>query len=414
MLKKILKIFGYLLLALIILPIVGYFSFLGWEYITGGNYVKYLNKNSETSSLDSSLEFTLMNDDINESSYIVVGEAHGFKETSKFDVEFFKHLHKNFNVSTYMSELDYVQGNMMNEYLVSGNDSLLEVILKNWVVIQGRNNRDYNNKYKAFHEYYKSLPDNDKFKFIGVDKIQDWELLTLYINRLSAIDTSLRDIIYEKETVLKQIKKRLIYLLEFDTLNSELKFELDLLNDNVEYVENKVRREEVLFTNFYDIYNEFDLTKEKVYGYFGFYHAFLYRINGKHPMTSQIRKSDLGLDNKILSMNFTLVDCDMIINSAMLPEFLRSGSKYSKMPVSYDSPWFMYMYGIQDLKRISDDNSKTIIKLNGENTPYSNTSRLKKTIKVLPFVPDMEMTDEGKPYIHYTILLRNSDWAEPL
>ena len=71
-------------------------------------------------------------------------------------------------------------------------------------------------------------------------------------------------------------------------------------------------------------------------------------------------------------------------------------------------------YGIRDFKRTTAENHKSLLKMNGENNPYSNSSRLTTTIQLLPVTDIFEMTDEGKPYIQYTIFVRNSDWAEPI
>jgi hypothetical protein len=107
------------------------------------------------------------------------------------------------------------------------------------------------------------------------------------------------------------------------------------------------------------------------------------------------------------------VDSYMVLDSKMLPEQARTGKVNSRIPLSTDNIIFMYIYGIQDFKRITPENHKSIIKLNGINNPYAEAERLTTTFKILPIVPSFEMNDKGKPYVQYTVFVRNSDWAEP-
>lgn len=413
-LKKTFKIIFLVFLALIFISIAAYFSFLGWERITGGKFVDYLNQNKETVGIDDSFSYKIMENDLAENKLILVGESHGFEEPTKFDIDFFKHLYSNFNVRNYFAELDFAQAKLMNEYMETGDESTLQTILQNWIVIQGRNNKDYFDKYRAFHQFYQKLPADDKFKFVGVDRIQDWNTLTIYINYLSETDSTLPPIIFHSETGISDLKNRIQQLIAVDGTDDKLQSELPHLLKNIEYKTAKSRRETVMFQNFSDLYEAYGLSEEKVYGYFGIYHILQYRVNGKHPLASQLRQSDLGLAGKILSMNFLFVDSYMITDSKMLPEFMRDEGEFSKMPVSADNMLLMYIYGIGDFKRTTEEYHKSLVKLNGENNPYSNSNRMNTTFQLLPLTELWEMNDKGKPYTQFTIFVRNSDWAEPI
>ncbi len=412
MIKKALILLAKIILGIILLIILAYYSFLGWEYITGGKYVDYLNNNKETVGIDDSFSYELMENDLAQNKLILVGEIHGFEEPTKFDIHFFKHLYNNFGVRTYFAELDYSQAIKMNEYFKTGNEDFLKAALENWVVIQGRNNKDYFDKYRAFHQFYQELPEDDKFIFMGVDKMQDWNLLTEYINQLSEIENTLSPIVYNEETGISQLKERARLLIAKVDSNSH--FELNHILKNIQYKEEKTFRENVLFQNFYDLYKEKGLSNEKVYGYFGLAHVFQYRLNGNHPLASQIRLSDLGLENDMLSMNFLFVDSYNAMKSNMLPEGMRDEGKYTRMKITSDNLLFMYIYGIQDFKRTTPENHKSIIKMNAANSPYSNSGRLSTMYQILPVTDLFEMTDKGKPYTQYTIFVRNSDWAKPM
>ena len=131
-------------------------------------------------------------------------------------------------------------------------------------------------------------------------------------------------------------------------------------------------------------------------------------------MASKIRQSDLGLEDKILSINIMMNDSYMVMPSKQLPEFMRDEGKYTRMPVSADNMLFTYIVGIKDFKRMTPEHQKSLIKMDEKNSPYSNTLRMNKTIQLLPVTDILEITDKGKPYIQYTVFIRNSDWAEPM
>ena len=387
-----------------------YGGFHLWEYATGGKYIKYLSENSETIPLDSNFTFDVLGRDIEKKQLILVGEIHGFGEPAKFDLSLFKFLHENHNVDYYIAEVDFVQATLLNDFLKSGDENILKAVLNKWVVVQGRNNQDYFNKYLALHQYYQALPENNKFKFIGIDRLQDGELLKNYLKALylSAIQEN-PDTLENKSlgTLFEELAE--IYRAAPDTL-----FILSHLKSNVIFIEDKQDREEVMFQNFSELYKTYHLAEHKLYGYFGLYHVFQYRVNGKDPLASKIRQSDLGLADKILSINIMMNDSYMVMPSSQLPEFMSDEGPYTRMPVSADNMLFAYIVGIKDFKRMTPEHQKSLIKMDGQNSPYSNSIRMNKTIQILPVTDIFELTDKGKPYAQYTVFMRNSDWAAPM
>ena len=380
------------------------------EYATGSKFVQYLTENSETIPIDQSFSYENMEKDIDQCKLILVGESHGFKEPSKFDIDFFKYLHKNHHVNHYIAELDFVQASFLNDYLASGDEELLSAALNKWAVEQGRNNKDYFNKYVELHKYYVQLPENEKFEIIGIDNIHDTELLSRYL-RLFFTNTELEN----PETVDNKI-----LLNQIDTLttiynnNPNTLFILSHLKSNLKYAQEQVGREEAMFKNFRSLYKYHHLENKKVYGFIGLYHVFQYRVNGKHPLASKIRQSDLGLEGKMLSINFMMNDSYMVMPSNKLPKFMRDKGKYTRMPVSADNILVIYIYGVKDFKRMTPLHSKSLVKMNGDDSPYAGSNRLNTTIQLLPVTDVFNITDKGKPYTQYTIFVRNSDWAEPM
>lgn len=409
MIKRILKTVFKGIIGILLLIAMAYGGFHLWEYATGGKYVDYLKENSETVSLNESFSFNMLDNDIAKNSLIMVGEIHGFEEPQKFDYDLFTHLNANHHVTQYYAELDYVQALVLNEYMESGDEKLLQAALKNWAVVQGRNNKDYNDKFRKFHAYYQDIPEKQKFKFLGVDQLQDVQLTIEYLNSLSDSIKIEHTEKLDLENLFSQLEQlNAIYAESPDTL-----FHLTQIKNNLNFYSDKTNRENVLFKNFQALYQEKNNKQEKAYAYFGLYHVFQYRVNNNEPLAAQIRMSDLGLTNKILSINFLMVDSYMIMPSNQLPDFMRDKGKFSKMPISSDVMLFMYIYGIKDFKRMTPENHKSLVKMNADNSPYATSNRLNKTIQLLPVADKFEFNEPGKPYVQYTLFVRNSDWAEP-
>jgi hypothetical protein len=388
---------------------LSYGGFHLWEYTSGGKYVSYLQNNSETKHLGESFDFRIMDEDIQKSKLILAGEIHGFQEPQDFDLEFFKYLHQNHGVNKYLAELDFVQAHLLNQFLESGNQKLLHKILNKWVVAQGRNNKSYFEKYIQFYEYYQSLPMENKFQFVGIDKIQDWSLITEFIGDY----TKNKMIEIENRSDIEKLLQNIdTIILDYDGVKDSLQM-LYHMQSNIQYSLDKVGREEIMYNNFMEYFSNGSFGQSKLYGFFGLFHVMQYRVNGNQPFASLVRQSDLGLVEKILSINFVMNNSYMVMPSKQLPEFIRDKGNYTKMPVSADNMLIMYMIGIKDFKRVTPEYHKSIFKMNSIDSPYGSSSRLNKSIQLLPVTDLFELNDKGKPYVQYTVFVRNSDWAEP-
>jgi hypothetical protein len=239
MIKKISRTILKLILGIVLLIAIAYGTFHLWEYTTGGEYVKYLKENCETVSLDESFSYDIAKTDIDKSKLILVGEIHGTEEPSKFDVDFFKYLNENYGVKHYLAELDFIQAEYLNQFMVNKDQKLLKKILKRWVVVQGRNNQDYFYKYLKFQELYEKLPEGQKFRFIGIDRIQDWELTTSYLNDLIPKDSTLSTIEFNMDGIQETLIGRIDMLNQYYANDSTRLVKLARIKSNIEMVQMK-------------------------------------------------------------------------------------------------------------------------------------------------------------------------------
>lgn len=107
-------------------------------------------------------------------------------------------------------------------------------------------------------------------------------------------------------------------------------------------------------------------------------------------------------------------DSYMVMPSNELPEFMQESGEYTRMPISADNMLFMYLVGIKDFKRMTPENYKSMVKLNSDDSHYSNTIRLDKAIQLLQVTDLLEFDVKEKPYTQYSIFVRNYDWAQPI
>lgn len=412
---KILKILFKGLLSIVVLSLITYGIFRAREYFVGSDYVNYLTKNSESVALGDPFSFDIVTEDLLNSSLILVGEVHGFEVPTKFDVDFFDHLHSEFNVNSYVLEMDHSQAHLMNKFNKTGDTELLDKVLDKWVVSAGRNNHDYRERWINLRKIYTDQP----FTYYGNNNISDYNLLAEHINELAQEQLIKFDDSIPDSLKLKQLESTLETVLDtinLDNDSSELYWVYRHLLKNVTYDLEGKNREEILTENLVDLYNHYQLKEKKVYGYYGIGHTLLDTFkSGYEPMASRVSKLDPWFKNEILSLNFAFCDSYTIMPSRALPSILQDKGKYTRVPVSYDNIWLNYMYGIEDLKRVTEEGTKTIIKLNGENSPYFTSNRLFKMFKLLPVgqVINAKAESNTTDYSQYLIFVRNSDWAEP-
>ncbi|WP_445385861.1 hypothetical protein ACT6NV_03375 [Robiginitalea sp. IMCC44478] len=413
---KLLKRFFKWIFILIVLCISAYGIFRGVEYFKGSDYIAYLEANQESVGLDEPFTFEICRKDIEEKSLILVGEIHGFEEPTKFDVDFFQYLRTDFNVETYLMEMDHSQAYFMNKYNQTGDQDLLKRILQNWVVNAGKNNQDYLDRWINLQQVYKDHP----FQYYGINNISDVDLLVDHLNDLTGEELVMPQESKSDSLVLVEVKAVLESLSQSKdsaTYSPEVTWDIQYLLKNVNYWLEDTYREEILTDNLQDVYERFQLKEEKVYGSFGLGHTLTGPFeSGYQPMAYRVIQADPWFEDKILSMNFVFCDSHTVMPSKSLPGILQDDGKYTRVPVSYDNIWLSYLYGIEDLKRVTDKESKTIFKLNAEDSPYKSSDRLFRMFKILPVG---QVINAGKGFnttdlAQYLIFVRNSDWAEPI
>ena len=402
--KRIFKLFGKGFAILLILLIIMFSLFRITEHLKGNNFISYLEGNIESSTNPDDLTFQLMYDDLQKSKLILVGEIHGFQDATKFDPVFFSFLRKEFKIKHFLVEMDFAQAHYLNIYNQTGDEKLLDEVLNKWVVYIGRESVDYKDKFKKLRQIYLH---EGEFTYYGNNNISDIELVKRFSNEVlnqtfnyeSEESDSIQFIEIQEKFVQSEVPANHLWL-------------ADYVLKNVEYSIAGKNREEILTENLIALYDRYDLSNEKVYGSYGLGHTVLAPFEGGYKsMATRFAEMRTDFKDAILSTNFVFLDSKMSIHSKGLPGFMQDEGDYTNISVSYDNVLTSYLYGIDDLRRITEDNSFNLIKLNGSDSPYRHSQRLSSMFKILPFgqVINARENNVTSDYYDYLILVRNSD-----
>jgi hypothetical protein len=153
-----------------------------------------------------------------------------------------------------------------------------------------------------------------------------------------------------------------------------------------------------------------------MYGFWGRFHAMQDSVNSDMSFSAMLKKSDLPLKNKIVSIPVFCIESSSMIPTAFLPPMAQQkGTIYSKVSMVNDDSFIYTVSGIKTLKPFVNKNEVVLFKLNGVNSPY---------LQGLDLVASSSQFDKnfnwsgGKgrattDYFQYAIVVSNADWAVP-
>src|SRR5699024_287481 len=240
------------------------------------------------------------------------------------DVAMFKHLHEKKDIRIYLAEMDIAQSYYLNEYLEQSS--------KNWIVNIGQISKIYRNeKWGKLKKYYENLTADKKFQVIGIDVIRDYKLLHTLLNQ---------KLLYQYE--IPKDKDGLIQwgILNLPEILSEHAYAEEdrlLLNDITFILTNMKEsntRDEFMFRQFKYYYQQKNWSDKSLYGCFGVYHT----LQGlEKTFAGKIKKSELGIGSKMISINPIYLNSHLTVLSSYLPWFIADDTEYTRLSISQDN-----------------------------------------------------------------------------
>lgn len=410
----------------------------------GSEEQKFLYDNHSIIDIDKNVpELDLLKSSLQENDVFLTGETHALVVNKKLQLQFIKYLNKEAGVRNILLENSYGFGEMINNYLDTGEEEILvklyELCLSPVVVLNNEELSFWRNVYS----YNKKLDKNKKLNFVGIDlennvfvtiaylismlhdgdipkKIKDNILSLRKLEELAEKNKKWQEkngfenmldgnIVTEIDEVLRNLDKDMeiynniykLYLGEnYFSFNYSVKNRIrtiefyDTNNQRQDKDEQYIERDQIIYDNFIALYN--NLPKGKYYGQFGSAHIFQKSFVYHSKLVGSTYYSSIGeilnnpnspVKNKVISIKYFYVDS-----------------------VGYDSP-AKNTVEINDLSQEgkelfspfmkSDD--VVLFRLIGGNSPFENKLIWLDNLKTKE--PEGGITTD---YYQYLILIKNS------
>ncbi len=301
------------------------------------NYIKKNSRDLKLNDIDDNSDLDLIWKNIKDKSIIFTNKYYAVKEDSYIQYKFINYLMDNWDLKYFLVEWGHASGIILNKYLQSGDEKLLDDILQ-WEPIEMRNTEEAREFMKKLYLKNKSLPEDKKLTIVGLDIAEEQGGVIYYFKDiLEKYKEIPKEQLDKMKNVLKYSelewtigRKSSEFLKSLEDLDKDLEeneniyvkylgsegvFDLKLIVNNLK---NNSGINEVLFSpvhvnkdyyeqigkmnykNFKKIYEHFD--GGKYYLHYGTQHAYQNEINNVKFLGGNL-KEDSNFKDKIYSMN---------------------------------------------------------------------------------------------------------------
>lgn len=290
-------------------------------------YEQYMKENIckinvEEDVIDNGLD----NQDLEKYNIYMAGEHHATSKT--FDLEFYliKYFNQNQGVRYILTESGYADAQLFNKYLETGDETILDMVMNN---LEGTfaYSKETRKLYEKLYEYNKTLNNDKKIIFIGIDLQHQVEtgidyLLTLFDENLEIPEVIKRDFEYLKLLKTKKYYDFNEFKLMVESIINNSDIYKQYIGGNYKHLKNGANnilqllecnlydgeewdllREEKLIENFINQYNE--IGEEKCFGMFGNLHTILnYKLDQgeKYNLAGYLNEIYAKTKTKVASM----------------------------------------------------------------------------------------------------------------
>lgn len=330
---------------------------------------------------------------LKDTQIFLTGEEHANSQNYVLQMYLTKYFHQKAGAHIVLIELDFMLGEMINDYVQSGDSKQLEAIMKN---LKGTlvYSKDFAQFLTNLKDYNASLAKNNKLRVYGIDMIYDSASASYMFNKILAkipqqdpihqitreVGGSYRDygtkvgkrIVDNEKTYLKYLTKE-----EIATIDVAL---ASLEQERTTFMEDALMREKIIINMFKKLVLHYP--QEKIFGQMGIYHAsqeYAQNEGYGYSTAEYLQKYMQSTKNKLITISYNYVDSYRMDlfggkKESMLayPDILR---KYANAPLSLldmtgkDNP-LAYMYlDFQD-NYVTDTFQYQIIIKGGRATEY--------------------------------------------
>jgi hypothetical protein len=397
-------------------------------------YTNYLQQNHEKITIGGNNSFAIFDEAFYSNQLFLLTESHGYAKPHELDAELFKQINKKTGLRYYLAEIDFSQAYYLNKYLNTGNEDFLKAIYQHWFDERAQwGCKAGFEKWKTLYRYNTTLAKGKKIIVLGLDEAQDLNMNQKLLTQILAdvkykngsnlmIDSLTGFAKMDKAKDSTKSFKKFIKRLAADILKNEAVYRKIFKNTYFDFnfitknIADKKNREEKIFYNFNVFYKQYNLSNEKMYGFWGRFHGMQDSINGGLSFSAMLKKSSLPLHDKIISIPvFCLESASMLPTQFLPPMAQQKGTIFSKADMVNDDSFVYTVEGIKTFKKFAGKNENVIFKLNATASPYNKGLNLVESASQF----DKTFNWQGNKaaattnYFQYAIVVRNSEWAAP-
>lgn len=388
--KKILK-----WLALLVLLGILFFIALPWFPVIADSFAAkeqkaYLSENNvklDMSQADGNFAF---DDNFYANRFFMLGEMHGYARVQSIDLALLTHLNKRLGVRDYMAETDPATAIIFNHYLRTGEDEALLDVFETWHDERQSQwgNLDFIEKIRSIRDLNRSLPDERKIRFIGVDGPSKKKFVVM-AQTLSSVDD---DPAYAVNKML----------LEANASRGDDITRYRHILSNIALIDKA-------------------LPEAKFYGLWGISHINKVGTNGSPSLSNYLNSGTEKIPptfNDAVATITTLCigTCSNMIPSGAFPGIPKpkNGELYTEAPLSFDNVWMFRTRGIGAAKSVMGDAPNILFDVNNPGSPYSKPSALVGSSGYMSMIGDFHIDGPAAENFDALILMNGSNALKPM
>lgn len=340
------------------------------------------------------------------SKLILLGESHGVAAPQVLDLELLTHLNARIGLTDYLAEVDPVQGAMLNRYLETGDEAVLDRVFDYWSESGAQwGNAAFEAKVRGIRALNQTLPAERRVRILGIDAIQDWPLFAEWIAAnggtidVDALTTAAAD--RANPEALATLAQAAVASLSRQTP------ETVRLSGVLTDLGAKAGREATIFNTYGRAVRSGELGDRPAYGLWGVYHVMQAGVNQTRPFAMRVKESDLPAAQAMTSLIVLSLD-----SAVQIPAPTPQGVQRMRLEnFNIDGPYVM-VQGAATLRAASLPNQFTIFDPGAAGSPIEGGDFMNIRSSVQRFEMD-EPTAAASTYAQYVGVFRNSDWAAP-
>ncbi len=373
------------------------------DFIKKNNCVINMDENEYDSS------FKLIEPDLPNYQVYLTGEEHGVAVNTTLELMFLKYLNRYANVRYCLCEMSYATAELLNRYMETGNETILETVFKDFEGTSAWSRESYK-KWVELYKYNSTLADNKKIILIGIDIEHKPKTAFRYLNMLLPGTSPPKDL----ENIIKELQgydteycnasdyedftRRLISDMSknskaYKEYLKEDYFKFIMVLENImdginaydtaedEFLE---IRERCIYENFIKIYNK--LGDVKFFGQWGIWHVYQ-KYEGVQPIAARLNTSGSPVKGKVLSIAYVYDNCRYMADGEENYIDKKLNERFSHI-----KPFLKYAGA-----------KATLFKLKGERSPFEIGS----------FLMEGKATGATTQYFQYIVVVKNSQSCEP-